>query len=138
MEMDVHRWAGAQDIIKKYCRSMALKANLVESAPRAQGQVLNQMSGSGGSNPRPTSRSPGGQRRKFDTDSRGRDKTKAQVPHSNKGGQSPGRSKSGARECWKCREVVTGDHYQHNCPKQKKKEEEFRSMTSYPRRDRTS
>ena len=31
-----------------------------------------------------------------------------------------------------------GDHYQHNCPKQKKKEEESRSMTPYPRRDRTS
>ena len=89
MEMDVHSWAGAQDIIKKYSQSMALKADLVESAPRAQGQVLNQMSGSGGSNPRPTSRSPGRQRKKFDTDSRGRDKTKAQAPHSNKGGTKP-------------------------------------------------
>ena len=86
MEMDVPSWAGAKDIIRKYSQSMALKADLVYSAPRAQGQVLNQMSGSGKSNPRPTSRSPGGQRRKFDTDSRGRDKTKAQAPCNNKGG----------------------------------------------------
>ena len=41
-------------------------------------------------------------------------------------------------ECWECHEVVEGDHYQHNCPKQKKKEEESRSMTPYPRGDRTS
>ena len=33
---------------------------------------------------------------------------------------------------------MTGDHYQHNCPKQKKKEEDSRSMTPYPRRVRTS
>ena len=77
------------------------------------------MSGSGGSNPRPASRSPGGPRKKLDTDSRGRDKTKA--PHNSKGSQSPGRSKSGARECWECHEVVTGDHFGHNCPKAKKK-----------------
>ena len=91
------------------------------------------MSGSSGA--RPTSRSPGGQRRKLDTDSRGRDKTKAQAPHNNRGAQSPGSSKSGARECWECNEVVTGDHYQHNCPKKKKKEDESRPMTPYPRRD---
>ena len=34
------------------------------------------MLGSSGSAPRPASRSPGGQRRKFDTDNRGRDKKK--------------------------------------------------------------
>ena len=33
---------------------------------------------------------------------------------------------------------MTGDHYQHNCPKKKKKEGESRSMTPYPRRDRTN
>ena len=51
---------------------------------------------------------------------------------------SPERSKSGAMECWECNEVVTGDHYQHNCPKKKNKEDESRPMTSYPRRDRTN
>ena len=74
MEMEIHSWAGAQDIIKKYSQSMALKGDLIESAPRAQGQVMNQMSGSGGSNPRPASRSPGRPRKKLDTDSRGREK----------------------------------------------------------------
>ena len=110
----------------------------MDSAPKtAQGQMLNQMSGNGGA--RPTSRSPGGQRKKFDTNTRGRDKTKIQpAPHSNKGGQGPGRSKSGARECWECNEVVTGDHYQTNCPKRKKKADKTRPMTPYPRRDRSS
>ena len=40
-----------------------------------------------------------------------------------------------ARECWECNEVVTGDHYQSNCPKRKKKDDEARPMTPYPRRD---
>ena len=34
--------------------------------------------------------------------------------------------------------MVTGDHYGQNCPKTKKKGEETRAMTPYPRRDRTS
>ena len=34
--------------------------------------------------------------------------------------------------------MVTGDHYGHNCPKAKKKGEETRAMTPYPRRYRTS
>ena len=137
MEMDVHSWAAAQDIIKKYSQSQALKADLVESAPRSQGHVVNQMSGSSGSAPRPASQSQGGQRKKYDTDNRGRDKTKAPAPPSNGEGQSPGRSKSGSRECWGCHEVVSGDHYQHNCPKQKK-EDEIRLITPYPGRNRTS
>ena len=33
---------------------------------------------------------------------------------------------------------MTGDHYQHNCPKKKKKEDESRTMTPYPRRDRSN
>ena len=36
MEMDVHSWATAQDIIKKYSQSQALKADLVESARKAK------------------------------------------------------------------------------------------------------
>ena len=138
MELEVPSWARAQETIKKHAQSMAQKAVLVDSAPKtAQGQVLNQMSGSSGA--RPTSRWPGGQRKKLDTDTRGRDKTKAQAaPHSNKGGQSPGRSNSGARECWECNEVVTGDHYQADCPKRKKKDDEARSMTPYPWRVKSS
>ena len=138
MEMDVHSWATAQNIIKNYSQSMALKADLVESAPRSQGHVVNRMLGSSGSAPRPASRSPGGQRRKFDTDNRGRDKTKAPAPPTNKGVQSPGQRKSGSRQCWECHKVVSGDHYQHNCLKQKKKEEETRSITPYTGRSRTS
>ena len=95
------------------------------------------MSGNNGA--KRTSQSPGGQKKKFYTDTQGRDKTKTQpASHSTKGGQSPGRNKSGARECWGCNEVVTGDHYQANCPKTKKKEDEARPMTPYPRRDRSN
>ena len=132
----MHSWATAQDIIKKYSQSQALKADLIESAPKSQGHIVNQMSGSGGSALRPASRSPGEQRKKYDADTRGRDRTKA--PPSNGGGQSPGRSKSGSGECWGCHEVVSGDHYQANCPKQKKKEDQSRSITPYPGRNRSS
>ena len=125
-----------EDIIKKYSQSQALKADLVESAPKSQGHIVNQMLGSGGSAPRPASRSPGVQRKKYDTDTRGRDRTKA--PHNNGGGQSPWRSKSCSRECWGCHEVVSGDHYKANCPKQKKKEDQNKSITPYPGRNRSS
>ena len=93
--MEVHSWAGAKEIIKKHSQSTALKADLVESAPRSQGQIMNQMSGDGVSNPRPASKFPGGPRDKGA--SRGRDK-KTKSP--SKGKESAGwRSKSGAREC---------------------------------------
>ena len=36
MDMDVKSWATAQEIIKKYAQSQALKADLVESAPRTK------------------------------------------------------------------------------------------------------
>ena len=48
MDMEVKSWATAQEIIKKYSQSQALKADLVESAPKSQGHIVNQMSGSGG------------------------------------------------------------------------------------------
>ena len=48
MEMEVPSWVRAQEIIKKHSQSMAQKAVLVDSAPKPQGQVLNQMSGSSG------------------------------------------------------------------------------------------
>ena len=90
MDMEVHSGAGAQEIIKKHSQSMALKADLVESAPRSQGQIMNQMSGDGVSNPRPASKSQGGPRDKGA--SRGRKKTKSPI----KGKESAGgRSKSG-------------------------------------------
>ena len=91
MVMEVPSWARAQKIIKKHSQSMAQKAVLVDSAPKTQGRVLNQMSGSSGT--RPTSLSPGGQRRKLDTDTRGRDKTKAQAHHNNRGGKAQGETK---------------------------------------------
>ena len=56
MDMEVHSWATAQEIIKKYSQSQALRADLVESAPKSQGHIVNQMSGSGGSAPRPPAR----------------------------------------------------------------------------------
>ena len=108
MDMEVKSWAKEQEIIKKYSQSQALKADLVESAPKSQGHMVNQMSGSGGSALRPASRSLGKQRKKYDTDNRGRDRTKTHPGHG--GGQSPGRSKSNTRLCWGCDEMVTGDH----------------------------
>ena len=86
MELEGPSWARAQEIIKKHGQSMAQKAVLVDSALKTdQGQVLDQMSGN--NRARPTSWSTGGKRKKFDTDTRGRDKTKTQpAPHSNKGG----------------------------------------------------
>ena len=67
MEMEAPSWARAQEIIKRHTQSMAQKAVLVDSAPKsAQGQVVNQMSGNNGARPR--SQSPGGQKKKFDTE----------------------------------------------------------------------
>ena len=62
VDMEIHSWSGAQEIIKKHTQSMALKADLVESAPRPQSQIMNQMSGTGVSKPRQASKSPGRQR----------------------------------------------------------------------------
>ena len=135
VDMEVHSWAGAQEIIKKHTQSMALKADLFESAPRPQGQIMNQMSGNGVSKPRPTSKSPGGPRDRGA--SRGREKTK--TPNENKDTKSPSRSQSGAHECWTCHEVVQGDHFGYNCPKGDKKEgEKRRAIPPYPRRDRSA
>ena len=132
--MEVHSWSGAQEIIKKHTQSMALKADLVESAPRTQGQIMNQMSGSGVSRPRQASKSPGRPRDRGA--SRGREKTKIQ--NSDNETKSPSRSQSGAHECWTCHEVVQGDHFGYNCPKSKKEGEEKISITLYPRRDRSA
>ena len=131
VDMETPNWVGAQEIIKKHSQSMALKADLVDSAPKSNSQVLNQLSGGGVSNPRPPSKSPEGQRDRGA--SRGRKETK--TPHKGKEG---GRSKSGARECWGCNEVVAGDHYAYNCPKVKKNDEGNRPITPYPRKDRSS
>ena len=112
---------------------MALKADLVESAPRPQGQIMNQMSGSGVSKPRQASKSPGRPRDRGA--SRGREKTKSPNKGSNK---SQERSQSGAHECWTCHEVVEGNHFGYNCPKGEKEGEEKRPITPYPRRDRSA
>ena len=53
MDMEVKCWATAQEIIKRYAQSQALKADLVESAPKSQGNIVNQMPGSGAPAPRP-------------------------------------------------------------------------------------
>lgn len=45
MDLEVKAWASAQEIINKYAESQAFKANLVESAPKAQGQMLMKLSG---------------------------------------------------------------------------------------------
>ena len=110
----------------------------MESAPKNQGHIVNKMSGDSGPGQRPASRSLGEQRKKYDPGSqnRGRDKTKTHPTHG--GGQSPGRSQSNSRICWTCDEVVTGDHYAANCPKQNKNEEQTMPITPYPGRNRSS
>ena len=110
----------------------------MESAPKNQGHIVNKMSGDSGPAPRPACRSLGEQRKKYDPGSqnRGRDKTKTHLTHG--GGQSPGRSQSNSRICWTCDEVVTGDHYAANCPKQNKNDEQTMSITPYPGRNRSS
>ena len=66
MDMEVKSWATTQEIIKKYAQSQALNADLVESTPKNQGHIVNKMSGDSGPSPRPASRSPGEQRKKYD------------------------------------------------------------------------
>ena len=95
IDMEIKSWAGAQEIIKRHTLSMALKADLVETAPKQQNQIMNQMSGSGVSKQREASKSPG--RPKDRGSSRGREKTK----EPNKGNnRSQERSKSGAHALW--------------------------------------
>jgi hypothetical protein len=44
MDLEVKLLVSAQEIINKYAESQALKADLVESAPKAQGQMLMKLS----------------------------------------------------------------------------------------------
>ena len=84
---------------------------------------------------RSSSQSPGKQRNKYDPGSqtRGRDRTRANTTNGGGETQGSGRSPSNSRLCWNCDEVVTGDHYASTCTKPKKKEEPNRSITHNPR-----
>ena len=129
MEMDIKSWASAQEIIKKCAENQALKTDHVKSAPKAQGQMLLKLSGVEQSpTQRPSSQSPGRERRKPDVGSQRQSSKRARGGEGKKGGRSP----SNSRECCGWNEIVTGDHYSNNCPK-KKKEEPGRSITPYPR-----
>ena len=44
IDIDIKSWASVQKIIKKYAENQALKADLVKSAPKAQGQMLMKLS----------------------------------------------------------------------------------------------
>ena len=128
MDLEVKSWASAQDIIKKYAERQALKADLVESAAKAQGQMLMKLEGGGGQSPtrRPSSQSLGRDKKKPDPGSQRQSRERDRGGEKQKGG----RSASNSRECWGCQEIVTGD-YSSNCPKAKK-EESGRPMTPYP------
>ena len=127
MEMDPKSWARAQEIIRKHAQDIALKADLVEVTPKNQGHVVNAMSGgSRNPTPRPSSQCSGKQRKKYDTNTRGRDKARGGEARSS-------RDPSTSRVCWNCEEV-TNDHFANTCPKpQKKKDDPNRSVTPYPR-----
>ena len=106
MDLEVKKWATAQKLIKKYVQSQALKADLVESAPKNQGHIVMKLSG---------------------------DSSPAQGPSRGGEAQGGGRSPSNSRLCWNCDEVVTGDHFANTFPKPKKKEDPNRSVTPYSR-----
>ena len=129
MEMEPKSWARAQEIIKKYAQNMALKADLVEAWPKGQGHVMNSMSGGPrNQTPRSSSQSPGKKRKKYDEDTRGRDKTRG--GEASQSGRSS-RGSSNIRVCWKCDEIA--DHYAATCTKPKVKRDDSRSITPYPR-----
>ena len=44
IDIDIKSWASVQEIIKKYAENQALKADLVKSASKAQGQMLMKLS----------------------------------------------------------------------------------------------
>ena len=96
IDMDIKSWASAQEIIKKYAENQALKTDLVKSAPKAQGQMLMKLSG-GKQSPtrRPSSQSPGRERRKPDPGSQRQSRERARGGEGQKGGRSP----SNSREC---------------------------------------
>ena len=106
MDLEVKKWATAREIIKKYAQSQALKADLVESAPKNQGHIVMKLSG---------------------------DSSPAQRPSRGGEAQGGGRSPSNSRLCWNCYEVVTGNHFANTFPKPKKKEDPNRSVTPYSR-----
>ena len=91
MDLEVKSWASAQEIIKKYAESQALKADLVESAPKAQGQMLMKLEGGGGQSPtrRPSSQSPGMEKKKPDPTHSGRAGSETGEERSKKEGEVP-------------------------------------------------
>ena len=60
MDLEVKPWVFAKEMIKKYAEGQSLKPDLVESAPKTQGQRLMHMEGGGEKSPtrRPSSKSP--------------------------------------------------------------------------------
>ena len=130
MEMEPKSWARAQEIIRRYAQNMALKADLVEARPKGQSRVMNSMSGGQrNQTPRPSSHSPGKQRKKYDKDTKGRDKTRG--GEASKSGRNS-RDSSNTRVCWNLDEI--SDHYAANCTKPKvDKGVDSTSVTPYPR-----
>ena len=118
MEMDPKSFSRAKEIIRIYAQSQALKADLVESTAKNQGHVVMALSGGSGSpTPRPSTQSPGKQRKKYASNTRRRDKARGWEA------QSSGRSSrdhSNSRVCWNC-DKVTNNHFANNCPKPQKK-----------------
>ena len=87
MDMEVKSWSSAQEKIRKYAQSHALKADLVQSTPKNQGHIVMKLSeGSSSPAPWPSSQSPGKQRKKYDSGSRGREKSR--------GGEAQGSGRS--------------------------------------------
>ena len=130
MEMKPKSWARAQEIIRKYAQNMALNADLVKARPKGQGHMNSMSGGLRNQTPRSLSLSPGKQRKKYDTNTRGREQGRGGEARSS--GRSS-RDPSNSRVCWNCNEV-TNDHFGNTCPKpQKKRDDPNRSVTPYPR-----
>ena len=71
---------------KEICTEFALKADLGEARPKGHGHVINSMPGG----LRSLSQSPGKQRKKYDEDIRGRDKTSGEnLPKAEETAENP-------------------------------------------------
>ena len=129
IEMDPRGWEDAKVIIRKHTAVMALKADLVEHRPRGSGHMVNSISGA----PRFPSQSPVQQRKKYNNENRGRNRTPHGKGRDSSQGRRNSRNSSNTRLCYNCDKITT--HFAATCPKPKKEEGkvERRSITPYPK-----
>ena len=113
-------WARAQEIIRQQAQSKALKADLVKSTPKSQGHVVMALSVARSNLTKAIeSVSRETDKKKYDTNTRGREKLRGGEAQSSK---RSSRDPSNSRVCWNCNEV-TNDHFGNTCPKPQRKKD---------------